>query len=69
MKTVYESKSGYFSLSGNGRFRTGWTPTRLGEKKRALIIKALKQKETFAVYRRNGKGYCMTVNGVEERIF
>lgn len=71
--TVFEGiKSPYFSLRGNGQFgqvtRTGWKPTRLGEKKKAAILKALRASDTDSVYRVEKGIFKRMLNGKVERI-
>lgn len=74
MKTVFQTSESnpYFSTKGNGQFRnvtrSGWKLSRLGEKKKKVIIDALKNTDVDKVYKRNNKIYALFLNGAEKVI-
>lgn len=61
-----------FSTKGNGQFgnviRKGWVPSKLGEKKRNIIITALNNSNVDKVYKRGNKIYAFYLNGLESQI-
>lgn len=74
MTTLFQTteKNPIFSKRGNGQFgnviRTGWIPSKLGEKKKQIIIKTLKESSVDQVYRRGNKIYAFYLNGTESQI-
>jgi hypothetical protein len=68
--TLFQSSDAnpYYSLVGNTTTRTGWKPSNLGKKKKALILEALKNSEIDKVYNRSGKIFATYLNGTEVRI-
>ena len=65
-------KNPSFSTMGNGQFgnvlRTGWKPSRLGEAKKQIIVKALSDSDVSEVYQRGNKVFAFLLNGTEKRI-
>lgn len=74
MTTLYQTtgKNPLFATIGNGQFgyviRTGWVPSKLGEKKKKIIIEALKDSNVHQVYKRGNKIYEFLLNGTEYQI-
>lgn len=78
MKTTTElfettgTTSRTFATIGNGQFgnvvRTGWRPSKLGEKKKQSIVKALQDSDVDQVYMRHGKIYKLFLNGTERQL-
>lgn len=74
MTTLFQTsdKNPTFSTKGNGQFgnvtRTGWKPSRLGEKKKLAIIDALNDIDVDTVYKRGNQIYAFLLNGTEKVI-
>jgi hypothetical protein len=72
--SIFQStdKNPSFSTRGNGQFgnviRTGWKPTRLGEKKQAIIAAFISESNVDKVYMRKEKIYAFFLNGTEKEI-
>ena len=61
MKDLFQTtgENPIYSLEGNNKFRSGWKKSRLGEKKKKLVLKYLQNPDVHQVY---------WINGVETQI-
>jgi hypothetical protein len=72
METLFQTseKNPSFSTKGNGKFgyvtRTGWKKSRLGNRKKNIIINALNDRDVQQVYKRGSKIYALLLNGTEK---
>ena len=74
MKTLFQTseKNPSFSTQGNGQYgyviRTGWKKSRLGKRKKKVIINTLNDSDVQQVYKRGNKIYALLLNGNEKVI-
>jgi len=70
MKDLFQTtgENPIYSLEGNNKFRSGWKKSRLGEKKKKLVLKYLQSSDVHQVYKRGRNIYVYWINGVETQI-